>query len=351
MDDFSMEQHFNDGHIFRLTDDTGMFQHAKYAVPDPRFGYTTDDNARALIMALMLYERYGEKKYLDLIYRYASFLLHAQNEAGRFRNFMGYDRKWIEQEGSEDCFGRCLWALAFALANEYTPDGVRKCLAYMLNRAMPHIRYIRWPRAKAYALIGMVCLEGDENKRLVKELADSLYKRYDAHNNGEWKWFEDVVTYCNSVMPWSLAAAYRGTGDEHYLRVAEESMAFLETIVFRNGYFKPVGCHGWYRRGEKPAEYDEQPVEACEAVFAYTELYQATGRMDYLEKARKAYAWYTGENSKRLSLVDSETGGCFDGLTPQGVNLNRGAESLISYVMAYLKLSGSMACYSACSWK
>lgn len=343
MDGLSSERHFNDDHIFRLTDDTGMLQHAKYAIPDPRFGYTADDNARALIMALMLYEIYGERKYLDLIYRYASFLLHAQNDAGRFRNFMRYDRKWLEEEGSEDCFGRCLWALAFALANRHTPDGVRNCLKYMLNRAMPHIGYIRWPRAKAYAILGLVCLEGEENRRLVQELADSLCRRYEACSQEDWKWFEDAVTYCNSVLPWSLAAAYRVTGEERYLRVAEESLAFLDAIVFRGGCFKPVGCHGWYRRGGTPAEFDEQPVEACEAVFTYSELYQATGRTDYLEKAKKAYAWYTGENSMGLSLVDAETGGCFDGLTPHGVNLNLGAESLVSYVMAYLKLSGTEA--------
>jgi len=113
-----------DDHIFRMTDDTGMLQHSKYSLPDPNHGYTTDDNARALIMALMLYKKYGEKKYLDLVYRYSSFLLNAQNEKGKFKNFMGYDRKWLEDEGSEDCFGRCLWAIGFALSGDFTPRGV-----------------------------------------------------------------------------------------------------------------------------------------------------------------------------------------------------------------------------------
>jgi len=113
-----------DDHIFRMTDDTGMLQHSKYSLPDPNHGYTTDDNARALIMALMLYKKYGEKKYLDLVYRYSSFLLNAQNEKGKFKNFMGYDRKWLEDEGSEDCFGRCLWAIGFALSGDFTPEGL-----------------------------------------------------------------------------------------------------------------------------------------------------------------------------------------------------------------------------------
>jgi len=334
-----MGQAFRDDHIFRLTDDTGMLQHAKYSVPDPRHGYTTDDNARALIMALKLYERYEEKKYLDLVYRYASFLLNAQDEKGWFRNFMGYDRRWLEKEGSEDCFGRCVWAVGYALSGKKTTGGLKHCLCYLLEKARPHIKTLRSPRARAYAILGLARLGGEEDIRLVKETAGSLCRQYDLYRRDDWRWFEDIVAYGNSVLPWSLLAAYRVSGEERFLRVALESMEFLEGITLGNGFFKPVGCHGWYPRGGTPAEFDEQPLEACEAVHAYAELYEITGSRDHLGKARTCHAWYLGENSGGISLVDGETGGCYDGLTPSGPNLNMGAESLVSYVLSYLKIT------------
>lgn len=332
-----------DDYIFRLTDDTGMLQHSKYSLPDPEHGYTTDDNARALIMALMLYERYKKKKYLDLVYRYASFLLSAQNEKGRFRNFMRYDRKWLEEEGSEDCFGRCLWALGFALSNRHTPKGIKRCLSYMLEKAMPHVTSLNYPRSKAYSIIGLARLEGEDVKRLIFEMARSLCSLYDEHKEGEWKWFENTVTYCNFVLPWSLIEACRAAGEKRFLDAAEESLEFLGGVTLRNGYFKPVGCKGWLVKGARPAEFDEQTVEACEGVLAYLKAYEATGKRDYLQKAKKCHDWYEGLNSEGLSLIDGETGGCCDGLTQNGLNLNMGAESLVSYVISYMKISSRRA--------
>jgi len=335
-----MELTFKDDHIFRLTDDTGILQHSKYAVPDPRHGYTTDDNARALIMALMLYERYGGTRYLNLVYRYASFLMYSQNENGRFRNFMGYDRKWLEDEGSEDCFGRCIWAMGFAISNEATPPGVRNCLSYMLKRAEPNLENVESLRGKAYSIIGLTLAGGEKEKRLATGMAVSLCNEYDACSRGDWKWFEDRLTYSNFVLPWSLLAAYRASGEKRFYDAAFKSLEFLESIIFRDGFFRPVGCHGWFPKGGKPAEYDEQPVEACEGVLTYSCLYELTGDKEYLQKARKCHAWYLGENSRGLSLVDAETGGCFDGLTDSGLNLNMGAESLVSYMISHLTVAG-----------
>jgi len=339
MEILSLKDGFKDDYIFRLTDDTGMLQHSKFSLPNPKYGYTTDDNARALIMALLLYEKYKKKKYLDLVYRYASFLLNAQNERGRFKNFMGYDRKWLEEEGSEDCFGRCLWALGFALSNKHTPRGVKRGLYYMLKKALPHVTALNFPRAKAYSLIGLAYLEGEDLRGPILETARSLCSRYDAYKDGEWKWFEDTVTYCNHVLPWSLLVAHRATGEKKFLEVAEESLVFLGRVTFRNGYFQPVGCKGWLVKGAQPAEFDEQTVEACEGVLTYMEAYEATGKRDYRQKAQKCHEWYEGINSKGISLIDRETGGCYDGLIPKGLNLNLGAESLVSYVISYLKTS------------
>jgi len=328
-----------DDHIFRLTDDTGMLQHSRFAVPDPTFGYTTDDNARALIMALMLYERYRRKKYLGLVYKYSSFLLNAQNEKGKFRNFMSYERKWLEDEGSEDCFGRCIWAICYALSDKNTPKGVKYGLMHLLNKAMPNIAGLNSPRSKAYSIIGLTHLEDSQAASLIHELASSLCRQYEIYSDGEWKWFENIVAYCNSVLPWSLFLAYKVTGEKKFLDVAKESLAFLESITFRNGYFRPVGCNGWFVKGGEPAEYDEQTVEACETALTYLDAYELTGDREYLNKAKICHAWYEGMNSKGLSLIERESGACFDGITEHGVNLNMGAESLISYVISFLKLS------------
>jgi len=286
----------------------------------------------------MLYERYKKKKYLNLVYRYASFLLHAQNEKGRFKNFMRYDRKWLEEEGSEDCFGRCLWALGFALSNQHTPGGVKHGLLHLLEKAMPHVANLNSPRSKAYSLIGLAHLEGENIKRLIFEVAHSLCRQYDQYKDGEWKWFENIVAYGNYVLPWSLLEAYRVCGEKKFLNVAGESLEFLGRITFKHGYFKPVGCKGWLVKGGDPAEFDEQAVEACEGVLTYLKAFEATGERNYLQKAEKCHEWYEGFNSKGISLIDREAGGCFDGLTENGLNLNMGAESLVSYVISYLKM-------------
>jgi len=134
--------------------------------------------------------------------------------------------------------------------------------------------------------------------------------------------------------------AYRAAGEQRCLDIAVESLGFLEGITFRHGYFKPVGCNGWLLKGGEPAEYDEQAVEACEMVLTYLDAYEVTGNREYLQKAKMCHAWFEGVNSKGICLIDRESGACFDGLTEHGVNLNMGAESLISYVMSYLRISG-----------
>jgi len=343
MGQLSVSNDLNDRYVFRLTDDTGMFQHSKFGVPNPAYGYTTDDNARALIMSVLLYERYKKKEYLDLIYRYSSFLLYAQNAEGRFRNFMSYDRKWLEEEGSEDCFGRCIWALGFALSNKYTPHDVKCALKYLLDKALPNVSLLSHLRGKAYSIIGLACFDDMVTKQLISNMAESFCSQYDNYRDGEWKWFENTVTYCNGVLPWSLFAAYRATGDKRFCSVAEESLDFLEGLTFKSGYFKPVGCKGWLSKGASPAQYDEQPVEACETALAYMEAYTATGKEIYKEKAKECHLWYEGKNSKGIPLIDKNTGGCYDGLTDEGVNMNMGAESIVSYVISYLSIS-NMEC-------
>lgn len=331
---------FDDSHIFRMTDDTGMFQHARFSIPDLAEGYTTDDNARALIMAVMLYEKTQKPAYLALVYRYMGFVLYAQNENGRFRNFMTYSREFTEKEGSEDCFGRCLWALGYTQASSRMPVGVKEACAVAVSRALPQIRTLRWPRGQAYALIGLALIEGPEANGLIAELADLLVSRFE-DNAGEqdWRWFEDSLTYANAVLPWALFEAHRRLGQDRLLRVARESLEFLDQVTFRDGYFRAVGCKGWMLRGAEPAQYDEQPIEACLATLTHLAAYEATSDTAMLELAKRSFAWYLGENSCGEGLIVPDTGGCCDGITPEGINGNQGAESIIGYCLASLALS------------
>ncbi|HMM19432.1 MAG TPA: glycosyltransferase [Selenomonadales bacterium] len=330
---------FDDAHIFRMTDDTGMFQHARFSVPDLLEGYTTDDNVRALIMAVMLYEKLQKPGYLALVYRYLGFVLYAQNETGRFRNFMTYDRQFTEKEGSEDCFGRCLWALGYTQASPAMPAGIKEACSGAVKRALPAIQSLTASRGQAYALIGLSFSDSPAVDFLICELADSLYDHFEHCAGENWQWFEDSLTYDNAVLPWALFAAYSRLGQGRLLRVARESLSFLDLVTFRDGYFRPVGCNGWLKRGAEPAQYDEQPLEACTATLAHLAAYEATGESAMVELARKSFGWYGGDNSCREDLIDSETGGCRDGITPDGLNRNQGAESIVSYSLARLALA------------
>lgn len=349
----------NTNHLFNLTDNVGIYQHSKYSVPNLKEGYTTDDNARALIVAVALYENYKDKKYLDLIYRYMSFLLHAQNENGKFRNFMDYERNFKDKEGTEDCFGRAIWAIGYTLADKNIPSGIKNTCGHMMIRALPDIRDLKYVRGMAYTLIGLSYVDlyikestvdnNNENmgevfsiktweiKELMKLLADRLVDKYKQNKDEGWYWYEDIVTYGNSVFPWALFEAYNIFEEEKYLNVAQESLKFLEDIYFRKGYFKPVGCKGWYKKGSKPADFDEQPIEASETALMYFNAFKIFNDKYFLNMGIQTFNWYHGENSLKVKLIDEDTGGCYDGITENGINLNEGAESLLSYLMVALE--------------
>ncbi len=336
----------------RLTDDTGIFQHAKFGVPDRSHGYTTDDNARALVAAVMWYRREPTPECLSLIYTYLAFVYHAQNEDGSFKNFMNYDRHFIEAVGSEDSFGRALWAVGYTLAELSLPDHIRYTSSVMLSRSLAYAQGVRAPRAKGYALIGLsqAVLSADwpqvagmatklAAEAVVDSLAGSLVTQYQAYRQTEWHWFEDSLAYGNAVLPWSLFKASEVLGRSDWSEVARESLAFLADLtVSPDGYFKPIGCHGWMVRGGTAALYDEQPLEAAEMVMAFQAAYQSLGNEQDRDSMERCYQWYLGKNSHRLSLIDPDSFGCYDGIERNGLNLNQGAESILSYVIAHLAM-------------
>lgn len=334
-------------YLFALSDDVGIFQHSIYGIPDLSKGYTTDDNSRGLILAVMLYERFGERKYLKLIYKYLAFMMYAQNDNGKFKNFMNFQRAFIEEEGSEDCFGRCLWALGRMISSSAIPDNIKKSGMHMINKAVEHWTNLSSPRAKAYAIVGLSYL-ADKSEVLphIEQLAASLVEQYVCFKDDEWHWFENYMTYGNSFFPWSLLKAYQILGTDVLLKTARESMDFLGSITLKKDFFKPIGCNGWLMKGKEPAAYDEQPLEACETLLAYLNFYDVTKDKKYLENAEKCFCWYKGQNTKGVSLLDKDTGAVYDGLNENGLNLNQGSESLVSYGIAYMELSN----YSNMDW-
>lgn len=327
-------------YLFEFTDDVGIFQHSKFGVPDRNHGYTTDDNARALILAVMLYERFKKKRYLKLICKYVSFVHYAQNDKGMFKNFMNYQREFLENQGSEDCFGRCIWALGRTISSTSVPQNVKNTCTCILNDATKNIETINYPRAKAYTIVGLSFLKDSEEMcKYIESLSMSIIEQYKKVNDIDWHWFEDSMTYGNAFFPWALFCAYKILEKECYLEIAKESMDFLESIVMKPNFFKPIGCNGWLVKGLTPATYDEQPIEACEMLYAYMENYEVTKNKKCLNNALKCFNWYKGKNSKNLSLIDKETGACYDGINENGLNLNQGSESIIAYGMAVMEAS------------
>lgn len=320
-------------YLFRITDDTGMFQHAVLGVPDPSEGYTSDDNARALILAAMLYERFGEQRFEDLMVRYLSFLLFA--EKGRwFRNFMNYDRKFTEKRGSEDCFGRCLFALGFVASRPHLPVNIRGCAEKLLRRTISSCSSLTFPKGKAYACVGLSLWKNADAVPYLKMLRESLTDTYIQCRRENWCWFEEKITYCSAILPLAILFSYGERDPKREIGI--ESLDFLSKIVFHNGIFVPIGCKGWMEHGQEPAVYDEQPVEACSMILTCLKAYQITGNKIYMEKARQCFIWYLGDNIRNIPLIDPETGGCRDGLTSFGLNDNEGAESLVCWMTAAL---------------
>lgn len=355
---------FNSDYLFRITDDTGIFQHTKFGVPDRSKGYTTDDNARALIAAVLLYSSKKDSVTLDLIHTYISFIHHAQNTEGNFRNFMDYNRSFMEDSGSEDCQGRTLWALGFALSHSSSlPDNLMNTCRYLINQALPHIGALGSPRAGAYAVIGLSYLIETPNAltysfpyphtpstaeekaflprefivELIDTLATRLHNQYTDNKGNGWNWFEDSLTYGNSMLPWALLKAFRISDRVSLKETAKESLDFLISKTFsKEGYYKPIGSHGWLLRDGTSAPYDEQPIEACEMLLACKDAAVILQNPTYLKQATLCYEWYLGHNSLGISLIDAQTGGCYDGIHSAGLNLNQGSESIISLSIAHL---------------
>jgi glycosyltransferase involved in cell wall biosynthesis len=338
-------------HVNALTDDTGMLQHAIFTIPNRAEGYTTDDNARALIFSVLLdqlgIDRFGkaESANPDWPFRYLAFLEHAFNpEKKRFRNFLGYDHNWLEEQGSEDSHGRALWALGTLLARSAHP-GLRGAAGRLFEFSLPAVLEFYSPRACAYALLGIQeylhSYSGDRDAQRVRfALARRLVDMYESIRRPDWKWFEDVVAYGNARLPQAMLVVGAACADERMISAGLDSLEWLmETQRCpTNGHFMPIGSQGFYRQGDEQARFDQQPIEAAGAVSACLEAYRVTGNNRWQKEALSAFNWFLGDNDLQLPLYDSETGGCRDGLHPDRANQNQGAESTLSFLMALLEM-------------
>jgi glycosyltransferase involved in cell wall biosynthesis len=329
-------------HVLRLTDDTGIVQHAKYGIPNLKEGYCLDDNARALIMTIMLCQQKKNQEALKLLPVYLSYIQYMQKTDGNFVNFLSFDRRYTDEIASEDAFGRTIWALGFLISNP-PANSYREFADELFHHSIKHFKAIKSIRGYANTLIGVSYFlrarpGHEEMCRILNELTSLLMDSYKIRRDTKWQWFEDILTYDNAILPLALFHSAEITGDEEVKKVAIESLSFLEKITFRNDYFTPIGNDKWHDRnnGKHLPLYDQQAIETMGMVLVYFQAFESTQDPKYIEKMFRSYLWFLGENSLRVPLYDHETKGCCDGLQSNGINRNQGAESTLAYIISYL---------------
>ena len=319
--------HVRDGialnHLDRMTDSTGLIQHAIYGIPRRESGYTTDDNARALRLCTRLWEQQPGERMLDRVTTYLSFLEHARCPVRGFHNFLSYQRDWLDAEGTGDSQGQAVRALAEVLGSSL-PDGYRALARELIDAVTPALADLRSLRAQAYVILawGHLSASGVKDIEAVESVARSAAERlvecYRRSQRPDWPWFESRMTYANAVLPHALFIAARCWPEEEFLHVAEASFDFLDRETTVENVFWPVGNSDWYPHGEEKSPYDQQPVEAvtmAEAALAGLGVLDDVGGDKYLATFRRAHAWFHGQNSLAQPLVDVRCGACCDGFS------------------------------------
>jgi glycosyltransferase involved in cell wall biosynthesis len=332
------------GHLLSLCDSTGLLQHAVHSVPDRSHGYCADDNARALLFSSLL-ANFGEVQLSQpMTARFAAFIQHAWNpDTRRFRNFMSYDRRWLEEQGSEDSHGRTLWALA-ECARKDIDQSRRRWAGALFKIALPVVEEFSSPRAWAFSLLGLdaycTLVGGDVlANRLRRLLADRLMSLLSTKETKEWTWFEDVLAYDNARLPQALIQTGLTIGTPRYIEAGLRSLRWLNSLqATSSGYFRPVGTKSFGRLRQKPEAFDQQPVEAAATISACLAAWRAQDSAEWPINALRAFEWFLGENDLQTAVADPETGSCSDGLHPDRSNENRGAESMLSYLLGLVEI-------------
>lgn len=330
-------------HLRNMTDETGMLQHALFTVPNYSHGYTTDDNARALLISILL-DELGSSENLGLASRYLAFLGFAFNtQTKRFRNVMDYQRNWLEDHGSDDSNGRAIWALGTVLSHSNTPT-LNSMAGWLFEQTLPSILLTTSPRAWAFALIGIYeysqKFAGDRRAGKVRdELAGRLLTLYQNNRSEEWRWYEKELSYCNAALPHGLLTCGKSIPNKAMTDAGLESLNWLADLQRADaGHFVPIGSNGFYQKGGERARFDQQPVEAQAMVSVCLEAFRITGDKFWNREARRAFEWFLGRNDLNLSVYDPTTGGCRDGLHSDRLNENQGAESTLAFLQSLLEL-------------
>ena len=333
-------------HLLRMTDGVGMLQHSKFSVPDREHGYCVDDNARALIVAVTAQnlQPWGDSL-SDLASVYLSFLDHAFNsDIGLFRNFMSYERRWLEETGSEDSHGRALWGLGITVAVGRN-EGQVSHAADLFQCALPATENFTSPRAVAFALIGIHAFLSCQRKSsqiemMYKILSDKLMQWFRGFASEDWPWCEETLTYDNARLPQALMLSGQWLGDDEMVQTALRALTWLKKIQHDESgcFFAAIGNHGWFSKGNNKAQFDQQPIEAAAMIDACIEAFNITEDEEWVTYAYRCLNWYQGDNELYISLYDHATGGCRDGLQAQSANENQGAESTLCWLMALLAI-------------
>jgi hypothetical protein len=337
-----VNESINLNHLDRMTDSTGLIQHAIYSIPRRESGYTTDDNARALRLCTRLWSSHQEDRMLSRVTTYLSFLEHARCPVRGFHNFLGYQRDWLDTQGTGDCQGQAVLALAEVLGSSL-PEGYRALARELIDTVTPALAELRSLRAQAYVIMawGHLSMSGVKDLEPLADIARSatqwLMECYHRSQRPDWPWFESRMTYANAVLPHALFVAARCWSEKDFLDVAETTFDFLDHTTTAKDVFWPVGNNDWYPHGEEKSKYDQQPVEAATMADAAMAAFSLFGNDEmYLDTFDRAYSWFHGKNSLHEPLVDVRHGTCYDGIQPARVNRNQGAESTLAYLWTEL---------------
>lgn len=331
---------FSLAHVQRITDDTGMLQHAKYGIPNLKEGYCLDDNARALLMVLMAFRQKKDPAALKLLPVYLSYIHYMQNSDGTFRNFLSFNRVYLDKRGSEDSFGRAIWALGYLIAHPPN-DAYFQTGLEIFSNASKHFDNLSSIRGISNTILGITHYlkhrpSDDRMLNVLRNISYKLVNAYNEHKTPEWNWFETVLTYDNGLLPHALLHATELLKDETIGTVAIESMNFLTKMTLKDGYLSVIGNEKWYHRREERSVFAQQPIDAMAMVLMYYQAFHLTNDKTYLDKLYQSFMWFLGENELRISLYDFETKGCCDALEKDGINRNQGAESTLAYLISHL---------------
>jgi hypothetical protein len=330
---------FDISQLKKLTDDTGLIQHAKASVPYYKSGYCLDDNARAIIVCLAAWKKTSDQVYLDLMNKYLSYMIYMRQKDGSFKNYMTYDRVLLD-EISDDTFGRTFWALGYMV--RFAPiDSLFHLGLDLFDHFLPQLDRLTYPRGYANCLLGLYhyAKQFPDQQRfliLIQKLSEKLCDKFVQHKRENWNWYEDAITYDNGLLPAALYRAYEITGNLRCLQIADESRTFLESKCFREDWLSLIGNRIWLHLDQDYEIFAQQPIDTMAMIILYESAWEATGNKEFIDKLRLSFDWFFGKNDLNISLFDPETKGCNDGLEAYNVNRNQGAESNIAYLLSWL---------------